>query len=315
MSLPKVAFVLYPDFNPLVFVPPYELFTAQLDGKPLFDCRTVAENTQQAVGIGGKIAISADENLTWLEQADLIVIAGWADTAQRPSPALCHALQQQNARGAMIIGLCYGSYALAYSGLLDGKKAATHWLAEQDFIQRFPQIQLDTNALYVEQHNLITSAGSMAGIDCCLAVIRKFYGVKISNRLARMIVSAPHREGGQAQFIEQPIAQRTNNQTINELLDYLRENLAQPHSIDELANKLAMSRSTFTRHFRKATGMAVMEWLIETRLQRGRELLESSALSIEQIAVEIGFQTATSFRQHFKAKHFVSPNQWRKSFG
>lgn len=314
MQLPKVAFMLYPDFNPLVFIPPYELFTASLDGKPLFDCRTVAEYAQQAVGMGGKITISADENLTWLEQADVIVIAGWADIAERPSSTLSLALQRQNARGTMIIGLCYGSYALAYSGLLDGKKAATHWLAEQDFTHRFPQIQLDTNALYVEQENLITSAGSMAGIDCCLAVIRKFYGIKISNRLARIIVSAPHREGGQAQFIEQPIAQRTNNQTINELLDYLRENLAQPHNIDELATKLAMSRSTFTRHFRKATGMAVMEWLIETRLQRGRELLESSELSIEQIAAEIGFQTTTSFRQHFKSKHQVSPNQWRRSF-
>ncbi|HGO5854017.1 TPA: GlxA family transcriptional regulator [Mannheimia haemolytica] len=314
MNRPKVALVLYPDFNPLVLIPPQTIFATEIDGERLFDCRTVAENHLQAVGNGGKIAISADEDLGWLDQADLIVIAGWADIQVPPSNALAAALQRNYQRGATVVGLCYGTYALGYSGLLDGKTASTHWLAEADFSRRFPQVKLDLNALYVEQDRLITSAGSMAGVDCCLAIVRKFHGVKISNSLARLLVSAPHREGGQAQFIEQPIAVRTANQTINELLDFLRENLAKPHSIDELAERLAMSRSTFTRHFRKATGMAVGEWLIEARLQRGRDWLESSDLSIEQIAAEIGFQTATSFRQHFKAKHFVSPNQWRKHF-
>lgn len=314
MNLPKIALVLYPEFNPLVFIPPQMIFTMELEGEPLFECKTVSENRSQAVGMGGKIAICADAELSWAEDADLIVIAGWTDLDTPPSPALKKLLQQRYQQGATIVGLCYGTYALAYAGLLDGKTASTHWFAEPDFAQRFPQIQLDMNALYVEQDNLITSAGSMAGVDCCLAIVRKFYGVKVSNRLARLLVSAPHREGGQAQFIEQPIAQRTNNQNINELLAYLRENLAHSHNIDELAAKLAMSRSTFTRHFRKATGMAVGQWLIEARLQRGRELLESSDLSIEQISAEIGFHTAVSFRQHFKSKHCVSPNQWRNSF-
>ncbi|MEG9545102.1 helix-turn-helix domain-containing protein [Mannheimia sp. HC-2023] len=315
MNLPKVAFVLYPNFNPIVLVPPQMIFMAEIDGLPLFECKTVSEEQLQAVGNGGKITISADEDLNYLDEADLIVIAGWADLNTPPSSLFSEALQRNYQRGATIIGLCYGTYALAYSGLLNGKMAATHWLAEADFSQRFPQIKLDLNALYVEQDRLITSAGAMAGLDCCLAIVGKFHGVKVSNRLARMLVSAPHRDGGQAQFIEQPIATRTNNQTINQLLDFLRENLNNAHTIDELAERLAMSRSTFTRHFRKATGMAVGEWLIETRLQRGRELLESSDLSIEQIAAEIGFQTATSFRQHFKTKHFVSPSQWRRNFG
>ncbi|MDD0822902.1 helix-turn-helix domain-containing protein [Mannheimia sp. AT1] len=315
MNLPKVAIVLYPDFNPIVFVIPQMLFAMEIEGKPLFEVKTVSENLTQAVGNGGKIAISADEDLTWADQADLIVVAGWGNIEVPPSVALTEVLQRGNVRGATIVGLCYGSYALAYAGILDGKQATTHWLAKQDFNQRFPQIQLDPNALYVEQDNVITSAGAIAGMDCCLAIVRKIYGVKISNHFARLMVTAPHREGGQAQFIEQPIAQRTSNQTINTLLDYLQQNLAKSHNIDDLATKLAMSRSTFTRHFRKATGMAVGEWLIENRLQRGRELLESSDLSIEQIASEIGFQTAVSFRQHFKAKHFVSPKQWRCSFG
>lgn len=154
----------------------------------------------------------------------------------------------------------------------------------------------------------------VASLDCCLAIVRKYYGVKIANTLARLFVTAPHREGGQAQFIEQPIGRKTPDQSINQLLDFLRENLTLPHKIDQLADKLAISRSSFTRHFRKATGMSLTKWLIETKLQIGCDLLESTQLSIEAIAEQVGFNSSTSFREHFKAKYQISPTRWRANF-
>lgn len=217
-------------------------------------------------------------------------------------------------RGAKVVGLCYGAYALAYAGLLDGREAATHWMAETDFSQRFPAVKLNTNALYVDTDRVITSAGTGAGLDCCLHIVRAHYGTKTANSVARILVIPPHREGGQAQFIEQPVASSTHDAEINRLLDYLRKNLAQPHQINDLAARTHMSRRTFTRHFQKATGMTFGKWLVNERLQRSLELLETTPLSVEQIAEMAGFQTATSFRQHFRQRFKVSPSVWRKTF-
>lgn len=160
----------------------------------------------------------------------------------------------------------------------------------------------------------VTSAGTAASMDCCLSIVRKLYGVKIANHIARILVIPPHREGGQAQFIERPISRSTPNHNINALLAYLNENLTALHSTDSLTERLSMSRSTFTRHFRKATGMSLNQWLIEARLQRARELLESTDLSITDIAEQSGFHSDTAFRQHFLKKHKISPNRWRKQF-
>lgn len=231
-----------------------------------------------------------------------------------PSEALKQALIRANQRGTRVVGLCLGAYPLAYAGILDGKQAVTHWLAEQDFSQRFPQVKLDLNALYVQAENVMTSAGTAAGLDCCLAIVREIYGIKTANRLARLFVTSPYREGGQAQFIEQPLPRKTANENINELLDDIRANLQKNYEIDLLAKRLLMSRSAFTRHFRKATGLSFTQWLIETRLQKARELLESTQLPIEQIAEQIGFQSAVSFRQHFIAKHQTTPSAYRKAF-
>ncbi|OOF36562.1 GlxA family transcriptional regulator [Rodentibacter heidelbergensis] len=312
MAIPTVALVLYPQFNPFQFSVPYMVFSTEIEGEPLFKVKIVAEN--QAMTYSHPATITADGELSLLEQADFVVIPGWDNVAQMPSDALIQALQQAALRGAVIVGLCYGTYPLAYAGLLNGKKATTHWMGEMDFRQRFPQVKLDCSAIYIEDENIITSAGTSAGLDCCLAIVRRQYGVKIANQLARLLVISPHREGGQAQFIEQPIARKTANENINEWLEIIRTHLKGNYSIDELAKHLMMSRSTFTRHFRQATGMAFTEWLIEIRLHKGRELLESSKLTIEEIAHQIGFHSTTAFRQHFKTKHHISPKQWQKRF-
>ncbi|MCW4148202.1 helix-turn-helix domain-containing protein [Halomonas sp. 18H] len=314
MYLPRVGLILHPRISPFHFSVPYTLFGMVMIDRPLFDLSIVAPGGE-ALEAEGAMTIRPDGGLALLDNVDIAVVPGWHDLNEAPPPELIEALIRCHERGAHVVGLCYGTYALAYAGLLDGKRASTHWLAEQDFSRRFPKVKLDTNALYVEEDRLVTSAGTAAGLDCCLFLVREYYGAQIANKVARIMVVPPHREGGQAQFIEQPVAVSTQDAHINRLLDYLRENLAASHSINELAARTAMSRRTFTRHFQKATGMTVVEWLLNERLRRGRELLETTSLSVEAISERVGFRTATSFRQHFRHHHQVNPRDWRKTFG
>ncbi len=312
--LPTVALIAYPHFSPFHFGVPFMIFSSVLPEQALFDLKIVTPHGT-ALPAERALSVQPDGGLELVAQADIVVVPGWHDLDSCPEPALVDALRQARQRGAHVVGLCYGAYALAYAGLLDGKRACTHWMGEQDFTRRFPQVQLDMNALYVDDDRLITSAGTGAGLDCCLYLVRKVYGQKIANKVARVMVVPPHREGGQAQFIEQPVAPSTPDARINQLLDHLRQHLNQAHSVDALAQRAAMSRRSFTRHFAKATGMSLGDWLINERLQRTRELLESSSLPVESIADLVGFQTPTSLRQHFKRRNQVSPSEWRRSFG
>lgn len=314
MKRPVVALILYPNFSPFHFSVPHLVFGTELAGGCLFDLKIVSPG---AVPLSAERAMTVlpDGGLELAETADILVVPGWHDLEARPAPALTAVLTRAHARGAHVVGLCYGAYVLAYAGLLDGKRASTHWMAEKDFCLRFPRVRLDMNALYVDEDRLITSAGTGAGLDCCLYLVRAYYGSKIANKFARTIVIPPHREGGQAQFIEQPMAVSTQNSQINQLLDYLRENLGMPHRIDELATRAAISRRTFTRHFHKATGMTLVDWLVNERLQQTRELLETTSMPIERISELTGFQTPLSLRQHFKKRFQVSPRDWRRTFG
>lgn len=313
-KIPTVALIVYPNFSPFHFSVPYMIFSAGSPEGPLFDLKIVSSGAQP-LAAERALTVQPDGGLELTDTADIVVVPGWHDLAVRPDPDLEAAVVRAHARGAHVVGLCYGAYVLAYAGLLDGKRASTHWMAEQDFSVRFPRVKLDMNALYVEEDKLITSAGTGAGLDGCLQIVRQYHGPKIANKVARSMVIAPHREGGQAQFIEQPMAKSTQDAHLNWLLDYLRENLGKQHSIDDLATRVTMSRRTFTRHFFKATGMTLVDWLVNERLQQTRELLETTAMPVERIAELAGFQTPVSFRQHFKKRFQVSPRDWRRTFG
>ncbi|GEK46269.1 AraC family transcriptional regulator [Bisbaumannia pacifica] len=314
MSLPRVGLILYPRFSPFHFSVPYMVFGMAWSERPLFELLIVGPEGEP-LEAERAMTVRPDGGLELLEEVDIAVVPGWHDLDEPPAPELSEALIRCHRRGAHVVGLCYGAYALAYAGLLDGRRASTHWVAERDFGRRFPEVGLDTNALYVEEDRLVTSAGTAAGLDCCLFLVREYHGAGIANQVARLLVVPPHREGGQAQFIEQPVAISTQDAQINRLLDYLREHLAEAHSLDALAARTAMSRRTFTRHFHRATGMTVGQWLIHERLRRSRELLETSSLPIERVAERCGFQTATAFRQQFRQHYRVSPREWRKTFG
>lgn len=313
MAVPLVAVVAFNHFSPFHLSVPCIIFGDLLHDQKLFELKIYAEENGPIRSNEG-LSVQSSLNVKELAHADIIIVPSWPDPAKKPNQEMMDAMVEAHARGNQIVGLCLGTYVLAYAGLLKNHKAATHWEFEQDFINRFPDIHLDCNALYVDDDRLITSAGTAAGLDCCLYLVRQRYGSAIANKLARRMVIPPYREGGQAQFIERPIPINTQNARINTLLDYLRNNLNKIHGLDELAEYSRMSRRTFTRQFYKATGMSVGEWLLIERLRQSQELLETISLAIDAIADQVGFQSASSLRQHFKHRFNVAPSEWRKTF-
>lgn len=313
MPTPSVAVVAYDRFSPFHLSVPCMIFGAILPGHSLFAPKVCTAEPVPVHSAHG-LQLTAPFGFEALAEADIVVVPGWQDPAVEPSAVLAEALRAAYARGAQVVGLCLGTYVLAYAGLLDGRKAATHWEYEQDFVSRFPKVQLDTNVLYVDDEGLITSAGTAASMDCCLYLVRRHHGSAIANKIARRMVIPTYRDGGQAQFIEKPVPVSTNDARINALLSRLRQNLNAQYSLDELAESAHMSRRTLTRSFHMATGMSIGEWLLAERLQHTRELLEATSHPIETIAELAGFVTATSLRQHFKGTFGVTPGEWRRSF-
>ena len=207
-----------------------------------------------------------------------------------------------------------GAFPLAQAGLLDGKSAATHWGMAQQLAARYPKVRVDREVLYVDDGAVLTSAGVAAGLDCCLYLLRQLAGAEVANRVARRLLVAPHRQGGQAQFIERPLPVSGSEGRFAEVLAGVTANLGQAHSIDTLAERAAMSRRNFTRHFRQATGTSFKQWLLNQRLAHAQGMLEKSAASIDVVAQEAGFGTALSLRQHFRANLQTSPSAYRKLF-
>lgn len=313
MSALTVAVVITPGFSPFHFSVPCILFGNAMPDPQLFNVEICAEQPGTVLSDIG-LSMNVEHGLERLAIADIIIVPFWHNPDERPAQALLDALTNAWQRGAEVVGLCLGTYVLAYAGLLDHHRAATHWEYERDFSARFPAVHLDSNSLYTCDERLITSAGTAAGIDCCLNIIRQHYGAAVANRVARRMVVPPYREGGQAQFIARPLPENTRDAKVNALMDHLRRNLDQPHDLDSLARVVNMSRRTLTRHFLKATGTTLGEWLNAERLQRSQELLETSDSSIESVAAMAGFSSPISFRQSFKARFGVSPSEWRRTF-
>ena len=259
-------------------------------------------------------AIQCDHGLDQVTRADIVVVPSWRDVNSAPPDAILDALKAAHARGALVVGLCLGAFVLAYAGLLNGKRAATHWAWAAQLAKDFPHIEVDAKVLYVEEDQVLTSAGVAAGLDCCIHIVRRAYGREIANTLARSLVVSPHREGGQAQFIDQPVPQGASDQRLSLLLDWLRANLGQSLSIDHVAQRLAMSRRSFTRHFKEVTGSTFGKWLTHERIKAAQQHLETTHDSVEKIAAACGFGTSLSLRQHFSAVVGVSPTSYRKTY-
>lgn len=264
--------------------------------------------TTAGFGLSGLAPLSA------LESADAVVVPGWRDLAERPPAALLEALRAAHRRGAQIVGLCLGTHVLAEAGLLDGRRATTHWESAAEMAARFPRVRIDPNVLYVEDGNVLTSAGTAASLDACLHVLRQRLGATVANQVARRLVVPPHREGGQAQFIARPLPDSAGGTRLARLLDAVRGRLAEPHCVDSLAGEARMSRRSFTRHFRALTGTTVQAWLVRERLALAQRLLETTEDPVERIAVAAGFGSDAALRQHFRRAFGLAPSAWRRSF-
>ncbi len=261
----------------------------------------------------GGLTITGGGNLDILRTAGTVIIPGWKGADLPPSQELVDALRAAHAAGARLVTICSGVFVLAAAGLLGGLRVTTHWRYTEKLKARYPELDVDPNVLYVDAGQILTSAGSAAGLDLCLHLVRRDFGAKIANQVARRLVLAPHRNGGQAQFIERPV-QRHANGLFAEVIARVSERLHEPHSISSLANAAAMSPRTFVRRFRETTGRPPLEWLIEARIERARELLETTDLTIEEIAVRSGFGAAASLRHHLRRKVALTPLDYRDRF-
>ncbi len=260
------------------------------------------------------IFIEVSDGLEALTKADIIIIPAWHDPEAAAPAELSEALRKAHKKGKLIVGLCLGAFVLGDAGLLDGKEATTHWASREIFARRFPEVLFRPDVLYVDDAGIVTSAGTVAAIDCCLHLVRERHGCEVVNHMARLLVTPPHRQGGQAQYIERPVAQLPSENRLPGVLEWARANLSQELSLDTLADVAKMSRRTFTRRFREATGTTVTKWLNAERVARAQQLLETTERSIECIASEVGFGTSLSLRQQFAGQLGTSPSNYRRSF-
>jgi AraC family transcriptional activator FtrA len=261
----------------------------------------------------GGVHLRVGSGLAKLSQAGTIIIPGWKGVDVPPPPRLITTLRNAYASGARLVSICSGVFVLAATGLLNGRRATTHWRYVEALRSKYPQICVEPDVLYVDEGRLLTSAGSAAGIDLCLHIVRQDFGAEIANRVARRLVVPPHREGGQAQFIPEPI-RKTPNGGLAPVLAWLEANLQRELSVPELAKRAAMSPRTFARQFRRQTGTTPHQWLTHLRLLAAQRRLEQSRDGMDEIAEAVGWQTAATLRLHFSRELQTSPTAYRRRF-
>lgn len=252
-------------------------------------------------------------DLTPFEDADLVAVPAHGDGAPIPEPALA-ALRRAAERGAWVLSVCSGAYVLGEAGLLDGRDCTTHWRHVDDLQRRFPAARVRCNSLYVQDGRLLTSAGTAAGIDACLHLVRQAHGSATATRLARRMVVPPHRDGGQSQYVEAPIPKAPEAPTLEPVLEWLMGHLDRTVSVDELARRAGMAPRTFARRFRAETGTTPHDWLTNQRVLLARRLLEETRLSVESVAGRAGFGDAAALRHHFTRRVGTTPQAYRTTF-
>ncbi|TAA12233.1 helix-turn-helix domain-containing protein [Pseudoxanthomonas winnipegensis] len=314
MSPHRIAVVAFDRISPFHLAVPCQVFESRPEpGLPAFELRVCAAEPGPLRTDAG-FSVQPAHGLEGLDGADTVIVPSWRDRDEPAPAALIDALRRAHAAGAQLVGLCLGTFVLADAGLLDGRPATTHWAALETFARRHPQVRLQPDVLYVDDGDVLTSAGTVAGIDCCLHLVRRLHGAEVANRIARRPVVAPHRQGGQTQYIEQPLPTDPGDERLAQVLEWAMTHLDQRLDVDALAARALMSRRTFTRRFRQATGASLGDWLAHQRLARAQRLLETSDLALDRVAAEAGFGSAFSLRQRFAATLGTSPSAYRRSF-
>lgn len=260
----------------------------------------------------GGLKIQASRGFDALKRAGSIVIPGW-NTDEIPSKRLVKALRHAHDEGGRLVSICSGVFVLAATGLLDGKRATTHWRYAEKLSLMYPKIRVQSDVLYTDEGTILTSAGSAAGIDLCLHIVRKDFGAEIVNNVARRLVMPPHRDGGQSQFIPRPIGNGSTG-NLSKVLEWLETNLHHRLSVQYLAKRSTMSARTFARQFRQQTGTTPHKWVTHLRLLTAQRLLEQSNDSIDRVAELVGWKTAATLRQRFSQTLHTTPTSYRRRF-
>ncbi|MCS0634601.1 helix-turn-helix domain-containing protein [Streptomyces sp. LP05-1] len=309
-----VAVLALDQVIPFDLATPIETFSrARLpDGRPGYRIRVCAERPEVAAGA---FALRAPWGLEGLRDADTVIVPGTTAPVPPLPAAVREELRAAAARGTRIASICVGTFVLAEAGLLDGLRATTHWIAADQLAAAYPAVEVDPDVLYVDNGQILTSAGAAAGLDLCLHMVRRDYGSAVAADSARLSVMPLEREGGQAQFIVHDHSPAPAGSALEPLLDWLRENLARELSLAEIAAHAGTSTRTLMRRFREQTGTTPLQWLHRARVRQAQHLLETTDHSVERIGAQVGFGSATAFRDRFKRTTGVSPVTYRRTFG
>lgn len=285
-------------------------------GGPRFDLVTVPERPGPVPTTAG-IQLVATHPMSALSTAGIVIVPGWRDPADPTpvAPPVLAALRTAYDEGAVVVGLCGGAFVLAEAGLLEGRRATTHWRHTALLAERYPTTEVVHDVLYVDEGRVLTSAGSAAGIDACLHLLRREHGPAAANAAARTLVVAPHRTGGQAQFVEYPVPSARDGDPVGEAMGHALDRLGDATlDIDAIAGHVHLSRRTFDRRFRQSTGLSPLQWLLQQRVLRAQHLLETTTLDVDAVARRCGFSDAVALRPHFRRQVGVPPQTYRATF-
>ncbi|VFA96664.1 helix-turn-helix domain-containing protein [Nocardia cyriacigeorgica] len=284
------------------------------DGLPGFDFRVCGREPGRPLpATSPGVTVTPEFGLDELAAADLVAIPAFPATTDH-DPVVVDAVRSASAAGAIVLTVCSGAFLAGAAGLLDGRKCTTHWRYVDQLAARFPEATVDPDVLFVDEGNLITSAGTAAGIDACLHLVRREIGSAAANGIARRMVVPPQRDGGQRQFIERPVPDCASD-SLRTTLEWMQDNLDLPHTVESLAARSTMSTRTFARRFAAETGTTPVKWLTTQRVQLAEHLLEDTDLGLEQIAARAGFGSAALLRHHFQRVVGIAPTEYRRRFG
>lgn len=304
----RVAILALDGVTPLDLASPAQIFGAR-HGTPY--TATVCALTPQVATSAG-FALVAEGGLAQVRDADTVIVPGYDTLVQPPQKAL-DALVEARERGRRVVSICTGAFALAEAGLLDGLHATTHWSYVAQLEQRFPAVTVDRDVLYVDEGDVLTSAGVCCGIDLCLHLVRRDLGAGAANEIARSIVAAPHRDGGQAQYVPAPVA-TAGDASLSATRGWALQRLSEPLTLPVLARHAGLSERTFIRRFAEETGTTPLQWLLGARLGRARELLETTDHPVDRVARDCGLGTAANLRLHFRRALDTTPTAYRRTF-
>ncbi|MGA5566328.1 GlxA family transcriptional regulator [Streptomyces platensis] len=310
MAPHRVAVLVLPRVLPVDLGIPTQIFNARPHTPYAL---TVCGGARGSVTTSTGFTVGVRAGLPALTRADTIIVPGYWDYQRPPAPAVTAALQRAFRRGARIVSICTGAFALAAAGLLNGRTVTTHWAVADELEELYPQVRVDRSVLYIDDDPLLTSAGVTAGIDLCLHLVRKDLGAAVANDIARELVAAPHRDGGQAQYIARTLPEPTAH-TLADTREWAVRHLDEALTLDVLARHARVSTRTLVRMWRQETGSTPHQWLLGARVHHARELLEVTDLGIEQIAARSGLGTGTNLRARFRNALGTTPSAYRRTF-